>query len=92
MDCYAGPGAGGPILLDPETVIQPGAVYSLPDVSRLKEEDEFDRRVLKKAKQLHLRRDQEHMRFGIARALLKPRSPRSAKGKSSVLSRMFKRF
>ena len=61
-------------------------------MSTLDEEAEIDRRVLKKARQLHLRRDQEHMRLGIARALLKPRSPRSSKDKSGVFHRLFKRF
>ena len=72
-------------------VIQPGVVYSLPEVPVQPPSPEYEARVLRRARRLCLPPEQEGMRLNIARALVtrRVRSPR-VKSKAGLLGRLFK--
>ena len=72
-------------------VIQPGVVYSLPEVPVQPPSPEYESRVLRRARRLRLPPEQESMRLDIARGLVtrRVRSPR-VKSKAGLLGRLFK--
>ena len=51
-----------------------------------------DPRVRERAERLKLPAEQEFMRLNIAKALVKPKSPRARRAKSGILNRILKRL
>ena len=77
--------------MDPNKLLSPGRVYSLPVVCS-DEAAGVSERVQRRAEKLQLPLQQEHMRIGIAQALVKPGSPKSKCSKSGILNRILKRL
>ena len=78
-------------MIDPSKSLRPGRVYTLPVVCS-EEAAGYSERVQRRAEKLYLPLQQEHMRIGIAQALVKPRSPKNKCDKSGILNRILKRL